>query len=66
MKMLNHLILYFVSFCFISGEVADAIRKNTDMHFGLYHSLFEWFNPIFEQDRANGFKTQDFVSVSVL
>ncbi|XP_052066650.1 plasma alpha-L-fucosidase-like isoform X2 [Mytilus californianus] len=50
----------------IVGEVADAIRKNTDMHFGLYHSLFEWFNPIFEQDRANGFKTQDFVSMKTM
>ena len=46
------------------GELADAVRKNTELHFGLYHSLFEWFNPLYRKDAANGFKTQEFVAVS--
>ena len=47
-----------------SGELADAIRSKTNLHFGLYHSLFEWFNPLFLKDKASNFSTQDFVDVS--
>lgn len=43
------------------GELANAIRNKTKLHFGLYHSLFEWFHPLYLRDKANGFKTQDFV-----
>ncbi|KAL4226532.1 Tissue alpha-L-fucosidase [Mactra antiquata] len=50
----------------IVGELADAIRTNTDMHFGLYHSQYEWFNPLFLQDKANNLTTQDFVNFKVL
>ncbi|XP_052223787.1 alpha-L-fucosidase-like isoform X2 [Dreissena polymorpha] len=42
------------------GELAAAIRNRTDIHFGVYHSLFEWFNPLFLQDQANNFATRDF------
>lgn len=31
------------------------------LHFGLYHSLFEWFHPLYLKDRASGYKTQEFV-----
>ncbi|KAK7484425.1 hypothetical protein BaRGS_00024310 [Batillaria attramentaria] len=44
------------------GELADAIRTRTDLHFGVYHSLFEWFNPVYLQDKAANFTTQYFVS----
>ncbi|KAK7112160.1 alpha-L-fucosidase-like [Littorina saxatilis] len=43
------------------GDLANAIRKKTDIHFGIYHSLFEWFNPLYLQDAANKYTTQDFV-----
>ncbi|OQV17344.1 Alpha-L-fucosidase [Hypsibius exemplaris] len=44
------------------GELATAVRNRTDLHFGLYHSLYEWFNPLYLQDKANNWKTQDFVN----
>jgi len=43
------------------GDLAAAIRSRTDIHFGLYHSLFEWFNPMYLDDSKNGFKTRNFV-----
>ncbi|KAL4226684.1 Tissue alpha-L-fucosidase [Mactra antiquata] len=43
------------------GSLADSIRKNTNIKFGLYHSLFEWYNPLYLQDKSNNFKTNDFV-----
>lgn len=45
------------------GDLANSIRKRTDLKFGLYHSLFEWFNPILANDAKNNFSTQDFVKV---
>lgn len=43
------------------GMLANSIRNRTDVHFGVYHSLFEWFNPLYRQDGANNFTTRDFV-----
>ena len=45
------------------GELAAAIRNRTDIHFGLYHSLFEWFHPLYLKDKFNKFQTQNFVKV---
>ena len=45
----------------ILGDLANAIRENTDIKFGLYHSLYEWFNPLYLMDKANHYKTQKFV-----
>ena len=47
------------------GDLAAAIRNRTDLVFGLYHSLFEWFHPLYLQDKQNGFKTQFFTNVSL-
>ena len=30
----------------------------------MYHSLYEWFNPKYDEDVANNFTTQNFVNVS--
>ncbi|XP_067111496.1 tissue alpha-L-fucosidase-like isoform X1 [Osmerus mordax] len=47
------------------AELAAAIRK-TSVHLGLYHSLFEWFHPLYLADKASGFKSQKFVFGKVL
>ncbi|KAK7484423.1 hypothetical protein BaRGS_00024308 [Batillaria attramentaria] len=43
------------------GELSSAIRAKTTLRYGVYHSLFEWFHPLFLKDKANNFTTQDFV-----
>ncbi|ESO90450.1 hypothetical protein LOTGIDRAFT_217885 [Lottia gigantea] len=42
------------------GELATAIREGTNLHFGLYHSMFEWFHPLYIEDKANNFTTTRF------
>lgn len=53
-------MLYFV------GELATAIRNESDLRFGLYHSLYEWFNPMYLSDKANNFETNEFVQFKVI
>nr|XP_022316391.1 alpha-L-fucosidase-like [Crassostrea virginica] len=43
------------------GALADSIRNRTDIHFGVYHSLFEFYNPLYLQDVANNYTTQNYV-----
>ncbi|CAF4368733.1 unnamed protein product, partial [Adineta steineri] len=40
------------------GDLANAIRSRTNITFGLYHSMYEWFHPLYLEDKKNGFKTQ--------
>ncbi len=40
------------------GDLARAVRNKTDLTFGLYHSMFEWFNPLYLADEKSGFKEQ--------
>ncbi|KAM9340045.1 tissue alpha-L-fucosidase-like [Symphorus nematophorus] len=47
------------------GELAEAIRKRS-LHLGLYHSMYEFFHPLYVMDRTNGFKTQNFVALKTL
>ncbi|XP_018333024.1 plasma alpha-L-fucosidase-like isoform X2 [Agrilus planipennis] len=42
------------------GELADAVRSKTKIHFGLYHSFFEWFNPMYNADEAANFSRNIF------
>ncbi|CAF3810942.1 unnamed protein product [Rotaria sordida] len=48
------------------GDLANAIRNRTNLVFGLYHSMFEWFHPLFLEDKQNGFKTQLFPDMKTL
>lgn len=43
------------------GELAQAVRANTKLRFGLYHSRYEWFHPLYLEDKSNNFSTQEFV-----
>lgn len=45
-------------------ELAEAVR-NESMKFGVYHSLYEWFNPIYKEDKATGFSTQTYVETKL-
>ncbi len=49
-----------------SGDLANAIRNRTDIQFGLYHSMFEWFHPLYLEDKQNNFTTQLFPTVRFL
>ena len=42
----------------VVGEFEKAVRKSPKLHFGLYHSLFEWFNPLFLEDAKGNFSTR--------
>nr|XP_002124240.2 alpha-L-fucosidase-like [Ciona intestinalis] len=44
------------------GDLASSIRNRTNLKFGVYHSLFEWFHPLYIQDKAGHFKSQSFVA----
>lgn len=40
-------------------ELKTALHKGQpDFHFGLYYSLFEFFNPIYLSDKSNNFTTR--------
>lgn len=47
----------------IVGEFSRAVRKSRKLHLGLYHSLFEWFNPLYLLDKESNFTTRNFVKV---
>ncbi|KAA3671452.1 alpha-L-fucosidase, partial [Paragonimus westermani] len=40
------------------GDLTKSIRNRTSLRFGLYHSLFEWFNPLYLRDKSTNFTTK--------
>ena len=51
---------------FSVDDLRASIKKKTSVKFGLYYSLYEWFNPLFNSDKKNNFTTQDYVAVCLL
>lgn len=47
------------------AELAAAVRADNHMKFGLYHSLFEWYNPMYVSDRNSEFSQNEFVQKKV-
>jgi alpha-L-fucosidase len=49
------------------GEFARALKNSTSHHtnerikLGIYHSLYEWYNPLYISDKRNNYTTDDFV-----
>uniref|UniRef100_A0A0C9RDA0 alpha-L-fucosidase n=2 Tax=Fopius arisanus TaxID=64838 RepID=A0A0C9RDA0_9HYME len=48
------------------GELANAIRATKTLRFGLYHSFFEWYNPLYLEDKNNKFNTDKFMQNKVI
>ncbi|CAO1437166.1 unnamed protein product [Diamesa tonsa] len=49
----------------IIKELSESIRKRTSMRFGLYYSLFEWFNRMYNNDKLHAFFKQSYVNSKV-
>jgi len=45
----------------VFGEIANATRAR-GLRLGAYHSLFEWYNPLFLADQAANFSTRAFAA----
>jgi alpha-L-fucosidase len=56
----------------VLGDLASEIKKtistftNKPLRFGLYHSLYEWFNPMYLADKGSSYSTQEFVDRKIL
>jgi len=48
------------------GDLSRAIRSLNKTRFGVYHSLYEWFNPLWLQDKQSNLTTRTFVTEKVL
>ncbi|XP_078042940.1 alpha-L-fucosidase isoform X2 [Augochlora pura] len=48
------------------GELSMALRSSTNLKFGLYHSLYEWYNPLYLHDKENNFRTDIFVKQKII
>ncbi|XP_023212402.1 alpha-L-fucosidase-like [Centruroides sculpturatus] len=48
------------------GDLAKAVRKYKHMHFGVYHSLLDWFHPLYLTDKSNKWTTRYFVDVKTM
>ncbi|GAB6019028.1 hypothetical protein CHUAL_000657 [Chamberlinius hualienensis] len=48
------------------GDLAQSIRKKTDLRFGVYHSLMDWFHPLYLQDKSKLFINSSFPEAKTL
>ncbi|XP_044270191.1 alpha-L-fucosidase-like [Tribolium madens] len=47
------------------GDLAKRVKAR-GLHFGVYHSLFEWYHPLYLQDKTNNWNTSDFVDLKII
>jgi len=50
----------------IISELAQAVNANDGIRLGLYHSLLEWYNPMYVSDKDSGFVETDFVEKKIM
>lgn len=54
------------------GDLVSALKKKVSpytgnrLKFGVYHSLYEWFSPMYQADKAANFTTQTFVDTKTV
>ena len=54
------------------GDLAKEVKHvmspqtNLPLKFGIYHSLYEWYNPMYLNDKLNNFTTQQFVATKTI
>lgn len=42
------------------------VSAHRSLRVGLYHSMYEWFHPLYQLDKQSGYKTQNFVALKTL
>lgn len=42
--------------------IAETVHNYTNLTFGVYFSTFDWFHPLYMEDKANNGKTQNYVN----
>ncbi|KAL3230262.1 hypothetical protein MRX96_048501 [Rhipicephalus microplus] len=42
------------------GDLADAVRRRAGLRFGVYHSMMDWYHPLYLADKASGFESSLF------
>ncbi|KAF5278086.1 hypothetical protein FQR65_LT03602 [Abscondita terminalis] len=47
------------------GDLANAVRA-ANLRFGVYHSLYEWFNPLYLSDQRSNFTKNNFMVNKIL
>ncbi|CAG9096346.1 unnamed protein product [Plutella xylostella] len=48
----------------IVGELSKAVKEK-GLVFGVYHSLYEWYNPIYLNDKSKNFTTRDYAETKL-
>lgn len=48
------------------GKSNHSFSTHRSLRVGLYHSLYEWFHPLYLLDKQSGYKTQNFVAMKTL
>uniref|UniRef100_A0A336KX07 Putative alpha-L-fucosidase n=1 Tax=Culicoides sonorensis TaxID=179676 RepID=A0A336KX07_CULSO len=49
----------------IVGELSNALRSETNITFGIYYSLYEWYNRMYRKDKAQRWQTRDYIENKV-